>query len=572
MAINAYSRGPVAPQFVNSYTSQYVQAPLEYAGAALQARQATYDHFLEGQQTLHQGLMGIQAATPSDSAYLKKAQGEYDKQLAAFADQDLSRPEVQRGLRELGNQISSDRTLQGIQATHSRMGELQANAKKLNSEGKFYAPQSALNTRELEAYEQAGGAAGGASFRGMDYNPAQDHVKEADQIFSVLHANEQEGIRKLAAEGGDIAYKLSSGGIGSDKVYGAYKGAANQWLTSLAGQQITQMYKAQGLSDSQAQQGSLKFLLDRGMATTYSKSSTNLDVALNKGRDEKKAEKEKASTSMWADLGLTQQAGDAPEFENGKLVNTTGAFEIGAKVYQDARAKGQNPIAALAYAGLGGIAHLVNSDGQAQKLEEKYNSQGTQLQKAYDFYKQQNPNSKETVEEYYKRNDVKLDQRMPLITDGKLSRDLGQSMVETGAINNMVLYDSRGQKVNPKDLLKFDEDGKLKTQVGVLTDPSAKFSTAKANRAMVVSIGGERYTAELDGNAHNRPMPQEVKTQRDMDQIDLHNQRLMQMAQEEKLVQGVYYDVDKQGKVTPIPANVHYDVNLPHPMIYPMGN
>ncbi|MDO7847633.1 hypothetical protein Q5H92_14790 [Hymenobacter sp. M29] len=340
MAINAYTKGPVAPGFTNNYQSQYIPLPFEGIQQALQARQGEYNYWKDGQQTLHEGLMGIQAATQADAEYLKRAQKDYNTQLEQYSQGDLTRPEVQRGLQNLATTIAGDKTLQGIQATHARVGDLQAQYKALEKEGKGYTPQAQLMASQLAAYDHAGGAASGASFQGEDFQPALDHTTKAQAYYKALNPNEVESIRGIATSDGDMAYKIGQAGINAGQVYGAYGAALGDWLSSPEGKQVAQQALAQGASPQKAAQYAAQFLLGQGNNMVYSKTSTNADVALRElqgqrrsDRKEKVKEDKEAATSNFLLPDAKTSNTLKVEFDEQGNIKGDGTFNLGKAAF-----------------------------------------------------------------------------------------------------------------------------------------------------------------------------------------------------------------------------------------------
>ena len=334
---------PGKHQYRDTYIPQHVGLPFEAIRVAQQSREQEFNYWNEGVTGVDSGLMGAQVLPGPDAEYLKGVQKQYHQALTDLSSTDLSRPENQKQAQFLVQQLASDQGFQKAQMSQRNAATAQAQWQELDKKGQGWKPQARSLARKLAAYNQGGGAQAGLTFEGGDFTPVQDHVGNADKIMKVLHANEVESLRGLAAEGGDIAYNIKQAGISGDQVRKAVAGAAQQWLTSLDGQQLAQMGEEEaldkGASPEQAQQYgqqvAVKFLYDRGMASTYSSSSTGIAGALNTRRKEGLAKKAKeedkaAATSRFMMPDAKTQFTYQGEWDEQGGIKGDGTFDPGA--------------------------------------------------------------------------------------------------------------------------------------------------------------------------------------------------------------------------------------------------
>lgn len=591
---NRYTQ-PGQAQVTNNYTSQYVPYAFDQLEKVLQAKQQTYNVWNDGIVGQDTQLMGTQALPGVDSDYVAGIQKQYHGALNELSSTDLTRPENQQRAKQIVQELASNEGFQRAQMSQRNAAQAQAQWKELDKEGKSWLPQAQLLAHKLSQYNAGGGAGGGQVFEAFDFTPVADHVAEADKIMSVMKPNEVETLRGLAAEGGDIAYKLQQSGISGDQVRRTVAGAGQQWLTSRAGIQMAQMGEAEalrkGASEQEAaqygQQVSIKYLFDRGMSGTYSKFSTGQDVAFNTRRKEglaKKAkEEEDAGFTMMNGFSLPGQKEREPEFDSkGNFRAKEGTWEAIKAGYLQSSNQGQGTVQSLTHAISKGLAYSGIFGKQTSEAMEKFlQLPENELTDHYNLEKQYRekaitagkpmPPMPSPKEWYAQSHGANLMQNydVPVLTSKKAQTAAYGQVVDSGWINNARLIDPTTRKeYTGKDLIKF-EDGKAKNEIQVVSSPNSKWSTQFDPSSILVNVDGKAYIAAGSGLKGRAP--------RSIEEALQINRSNMDWVKDTKYGKFTWYHItyDKGGQpvdATPMQVESHYNPSImDQPELIPIG-
>lgn len=483
--------------FSNNYISQFVPLPLDEIQGALAAKQYTQNQQLALGQELVETSAGWKA-DPVDAPYLEQRQKEIQEQVAKLTQQDMTQRDNQQALQNLLQKTAGDQGIQTALATARNRQAIQEQLQKQEGEAKRHDNNAFQAEQAYKQYVAAGGAAAGASFGEYSIAPYVDTYAKKKQYYTELKANGGDSIGMLAAEGGKIAYKNGHLSIDGARINQRTQQIFQDYLNSPEGKQEYNDALATG-------QDPLKYIWSQlqgtGAGYMYSQSSTNIDSALNKGRDEKK-EKE-AATAAYLPFGqIAPDLGEAPSFDQfGKVEKEVGSWEAAAGYYENTpHLPLHDRLGASLYFGL---STLFGSKEAAEAASTLLRQKETRLQQATAL---SNTVRKEmglpaiSEQQYFETNNTFRPQQAPVLQDKKSLDAAQEAVVGTGYFYNSVLYDQKGNQSIARDLIKEDD------KVMVTTNPFQTWSTPFSPKSVGLTVtskdGTNPRTYILDLGSH----------------------------------------------------------------------
>lgn len=211
MAVNRFSK-PVN----NRIISQFVPQDMRLLASLVQQKQQRYDIASERQEAIQDKLSTLSAVGASDLGILDEAGAAMDELSKEYAGKDLADPRIAKEFMSRSKGIFNNPLIRATQQTAAAVAKHKEDQQKLMLQGgNAYREENDPFAQQLQAYEEAGGAKGGA----LGYTGILKGVNEGEEMSKLFNNMPKSGWKNYAMIGDKIK-QVGWEGISQQRMFG----------------------------------------------------------------------------------------------------------------------------------------------------------------------------------------------------------------------------------------------------------------------------------------------------------------------------------------------------------------
>lgn len=209
MAVNRFSK-PVN----NRVISQFVPQDMRLLASLVQQKQQRYDVATERQEVIQDKLSTLSAVGASDLGILDEAGTAMDELSKEYAGKDLADPRIAKEFMSRSKRIFNNPLIRATQQTATAVAKHKEDQQKAMLAG-TYREENDPFAQQLQAYEEAGGAKGGA----LGYGGIMKGVDEDVEMSKLFNNMPKSGWKNYVMIGDKIK-QVGWEGISNKRMFG----------------------------------------------------------------------------------------------------------------------------------------------------------------------------------------------------------------------------------------------------------------------------------------------------------------------------------------------------------------